>query len=122
MKSGEVPRYSANERVTHWIVAILFILLAVSGLAFFHPAFWFLSSLLGGGPWARILHPFLGVAMFVFFFIMAARYWQDNVIQSYDQSGTSACPTSSTTATTTCRRSTSTTSARSSCSGRWLSR
>lgn len=85
MKSGDVPRYNANERVTHWTVAILFILLAASGLAFFHPAFWFLSSLLGGGPWARILHPFLGVAMFVFFFIMAARYWQDNIIRPYDR-------------------------------------
>ena len=85
IKSGDVQRYNANERVTHWIVAILFVLLAASGLAFFHPAFWFLSGLLGGGPWSRILHPFLGVLMFVFFFIMAARYWQDNVIQPYDR-------------------------------------
>lgn len=85
MKSGEVPRYNANERVTHWIVAILFVLLAASGLAFFHPAFWFLSDLLGGGVWARILHPFLGVAMFAFFVVMAARYWQDNIIQPYDR-------------------------------------
>lgn len=85
MKSGEVPRYNASERVTHWIVAILFILLAASGLAFFHPAFWFLSALLGGGVWSRILHPFLGVLMFAFFFIMAMRYWQDNIIRDYDK-------------------------------------
>jgi formate dehydrogenase gamma subunit len=85
MKSGEVPRYNANERVNHWVVAILFILLAASGLAFFHPAFWFLTGLLGGGTWARILHPFLGVAMFAFFFVMAVRYWQDNIIQPYDR-------------------------------------
>ncbi len=81
-RSGDVPRYSANERVTHWIVAITFLLLAASGLAFFHPAFWFLTSLLGGGVWARILHPFIGVVMFVFFALMAMRYWKDNVIQS----------------------------------------
>jgi len=85
MKSGDVPRYNANERVTHWIVAITFLLLAASGLAFFHPAFWFLTSLLGGGVWARILHPFIGVVMFVFFAVMAMRYWKDNVIQSYDR-------------------------------------
>lgn len=85
VKSGEVPRYNANERVTHWIVAITFLLLAASGLAFFHPAFWFLTSLLGGGVWARILHPFIGVVMFVFFALMAMRYWKDNVIQSYDR-------------------------------------
>jgi formate dehydrogenase subunit gamma len=85
MKSGEVPRYSAGERTNHWIVAILFILLAASGLAFFHPSFYFLAWLLGGGTWARILHPFLGVLMFVFFLFMMMRYWQDNIIQPYDR-------------------------------------
>jgi len=85
MRSGEIRRYDANERLNHWIVAILFILLTASGLAFFHPAFWFLSVLLGGGTWARILHPFIGVLMFVFFFVMAMRYWGDNKIQPYDR-------------------------------------
>lgn len=85
MRSGEIRRYDANERLNHWIVAILFILLAASGLAFFHPAFWFLSVLLGGGAWARILHPFIGVLMFAFFFVMAMRYWNDNKIQPYDR-------------------------------------
>ena len=85
MKSGDVPRYKAGERVNHWVVAFCFLLLAASGLAFFHPAFWFLTSLLGGGVWARILHPFIGVVMFVFFAFMALRYWKENVIQSYDR-------------------------------------
>ena len=85
MRSGEIRRYDANERLNHWAVAILFILLAASGLAFFHPAFWFLSALLGGGNWARILHPFLGVLMFALFLIMAMRYWDDNKIRPYDR-------------------------------------
>jgi formate dehydrogenase subunit gamma len=85
MKSGDVPRYTPGERVNHWSVAILFILLAASGLAFFHPAFYFLSWLLGGGPWARILHPFLGVLMFLLFLFMTLRYWNDNKIQPYDR-------------------------------------
>ena len=84
-RSGEIRRYDANERLNHWAVAILFILLAASGLAFFHPAFWFLSALLGGGNWARILHPFLGVLMFVLFLVMAMRYWDDNRIRPYDR-------------------------------------
>src|SRR5688572_14839875 len=85
MRSGEIRRYDANERLNHWAVAVLFILLAASGLAFFHPAFWFLSALLGGGNWARILHPFLGVLMFVLFLVMAMRYWDDNRIRPYDR-------------------------------------
>lgn len=85
MKSGEIRRYDSGERLNHWIVAILFILLAASGLAFFHPAFWFLSALLGGGTWARILHPFLGLLMFALFIVMTLRYWEDNKIHSYDR-------------------------------------
>jgi formate dehydrogenase subunit gamma len=85
MKSGDVPRYSRAERVTHWVVAISFLLLAASGLAFFHPAFWPLTGLLGGGVWSRILHPFIGVVMFLFFGAMALRYWKDNVIRTYDR-------------------------------------
>ena len=40
---------------------------ALSGLALFHPALFWLSNLFGGGPWTRILHPFMGVVMFVLF-------------------------------------------------------
>ena len=85
MKSGDVPRYARGERVTHWIVAITFVLLALSGLAFFHPAFWSLTAVLGGGVWSRILHPYVGVVMFVFFGLMALKYWKDNLIQPYDR-------------------------------------
>lgn len=85
VKPGDVPRYSAGERVTHWIVALAFFLLAASGLAFFHPAFWSLTVVLGGGVWSRILHPFVGLLMFVGFALMALRYWRENVIEAYDR-------------------------------------
>jgi formate dehydrogenase subunit gamma len=35
----DLVRYNASERANHWVVGICFILLALSGLAFFHPAF-----------------------------------------------------------------------------------
>jgi formate dehydrogenase subunit gamma len=84
-KSGGVQRYDPAERGNHWFTVILFLLLAASGLAFFHPAFWFLTSLLGGGTWARILHPFLGVVMFLSFGAMALRYWGENRIDDNDR-------------------------------------
>jgi len=80
-----VQRYTPQERRTHWIVAICFILAALSGLAFFHPAFYFLSSLFGGGPWARILHPFIGVVMFAFFLVTMVRFWKLNRITDADR-------------------------------------
>ncbi len=80
-----VRRYSVQERINHWWVALTVILLALSGLALFHPAFFFLTSLFGGGTWARILHPFIGVVMFVSFMGLAARLWQYNRITDADR-------------------------------------
>jgi formate dehydrogenase subunit gamma len=39
------------------------VLLALSGLALFHPAMFWLTALFGGGQWTRILHPFIGVVI-----------------------------------------------------------
>jgi len=80
-----IQRYTARERINHWIVAITFILAALSGLALFHPAFFFLVNLFGGGPWTRILHPFIGVVMFLFFMVMAVRFWGLNRITPADR-------------------------------------
>ena len=80
----DLQRYSAGERANHWVVGICFILLALSGLAFFHPAFFPLTQLFGGGPWTRILHPYIGVVMMLFFVIMALRFWRLNVIEPRD--------------------------------------
>ena len=82
--SGEVKRYAANERWNHWFTAILFVLLAASGLAFFHPAFWSLTAVLGGGESSRYLHPILGVLMFVSFIIFAFQKMGDNLMKSHD--------------------------------------
>jgi formate dehydrogenase subunit gamma len=80
-----IQRYTARERNNHWVVAILFVLAGLSGLALFHPAFFFLTNLFGGGPWTRILHPFIGVVMFLCFVALAARFWGANRISSADR-------------------------------------
>jgi formate dehydrogenase subunit gamma len=82
---NSIQRYTAKERGNHWIVAICFILAALSGLALFHPALFFFSDLFGGGPWARILHPFIGVVMFLFFCITMVRFWKLNRINDADR-------------------------------------
>src|SRR5690242_3438389 len=68
-----IVRYSTAERLTHWTVAIAYVLLFLSGLALFHPFFWWLSGLFGGGAVMRILHPFIGVALGVSFVAYASR-------------------------------------------------
>ena len=84
-KSNDVVRYTAAERGNHWAVGISFILLALSGLALFHPAFYPLSILLGGGVWTRILHPFIGVLMALLFVMMFFRFWKLNIITPTDK-------------------------------------
>ncbi|WP_371364445.1 formate dehydrogenase subunit gamma [Pseudomonas sp. QL9] len=80
----DIQRYTANERSNHWMVALFFILAGLSGLALFHPALFWLSYLFGGGPWTRILHPFLGVAMFVFFLGLVIRFASHNLLEKSD--------------------------------------
>ena len=83
--STDIQRYAASERSNHWMVAILFVLAALSGLAFFHPAFFFFTNLFGGGAWTRILHPFIGLAMLLAFTGMFFRFWRQNLITDADR-------------------------------------
>ncbi|MHB1174171.1 MAG: formate dehydrogenase subunit gamma [Sulfuriferula sp.] len=84
-QSDLIQRYNTSDRANHWFVAITFIMLALSGLALFHPAFFFFTNLFGGGPWTRILHPFIGVVMFAGFVGMMVRFWGDNRITENDR-------------------------------------
>ena len=81
----DLKRYNASERANHWVIGISFILLALSGLAFFHPAFYPLTMLFGGGAWARILHPYIGVIIGIAFAIMFVRFYALNVITPTDR-------------------------------------
>jgi len=81
----DLKRYDASERATHWVVGISFILLALSGLALFHPAFFPLSQLFGGPVWDRILHPYVGALMALAFLVMVLRFWRLNVMTKADR-------------------------------------
>lgn len=81
----KLPRFTPSERANHWLTAITFILLALSGLCFFQPVFYPLNQLFGGGVWTRILHPFFGVVMTVSFSVMFFEYRQLNVITPTDR-------------------------------------
>lgn len=84
-KQRLLQRYSDGDRMNHWVIALLFVLAAASGLAFFHPSLYFLSSLLGGGVWARILHPFIGLAMVLAFALLFSKLWRDNLMNEADK-------------------------------------
>ncbi|MFD1330097.1 formate dehydrogenase subunit gamma [Mycoplana ramosa] len=79
-----VHRYSGGARVNHWITAISLVLLALSGLAMFHPSLFFLTGLFGGGQWTRTIHPWIGVVLFFSFLGLFLRFWSANLWQRVD--------------------------------------
>ncbi len=79
-----VPRYSGSARINHWIVAISFVLLMISGLALFHPSLFWLTGLFGGGPTARWVHPWLGVVLVVGFLGLFVRFFVANLPETTD--------------------------------------
>lgn len=69
-----VARYTTAARINHWITAASLILLALSGLAMFHPSLFFFTNLFGGGQMTRAIHPWIGVVLLVSFFILFCRF------------------------------------------------
>lgn len=83
-KEQRIQRYTAPERINHWIVAFCFVFAAISGLGFFFPSFNWLMNIFGTPQLARILHPFVGVLMFAAFMLMFLRYWKENLFNRED--------------------------------------
>jgi len=82
--AGTVSRYTPGARANHWLNAIILILLALSGMALFHPALFFLTGLFGGGVWARILHPWMGVVLIFTFAGLFIRFCRYNIWNKTD--------------------------------------
>jgi formate dehydrogenase subunit gamma len=79
-----VDRYTKAARVNHWVTAASLVLLALSGLALFHPSLFFLSALFGGGEITRMIHPWIGVVLFFSFLGLFLRFWRANLWKRED--------------------------------------
>ncbi|ADZ69710.1 formate dehydrogenase subunit gamma [Polymorphum gilvum] len=79
-----VRRYSAGARLNHWVTAVSLVLLALSGLALFHPSLFFLSGLFGGGANVREFHPWIGLVLAVSFLGLFFRFWRLNLWERTD--------------------------------------
>ena len=79
-----VDRYTPGARINHWITATCLVLLAISGLALFHPSLFFLTALFGGGQATRAIHPWIGVVLFFSFAGLFLRFWRLNLWRGAD--------------------------------------
>jgi formate dehydrogenase subunit gamma len=77
----ELVRYSLFERILHWVVAITFVALMLSGLALAYPRLAWLSGLFGGGQTMRAAHPWIGLVftagLLLMLVIWARGMWLD---------------------------------------------
>lgn len=75
-----VRRYSGSARINHWIVAISFVLLLLTGLSLFHPSLFAIgATLFGSGQMVRWLHPWIGVVLVIGFIGLFLRFLPANL-------------------------------------------
>ena len=76
-RQDRILRTKFPERLCHWLIVACFFLAATSGLSWFFPTFSGLSAFLGTPQMARVLHPFLGIAVFLglcYMFVKFVKY------------------------------------------------
>jgi formate dehydrogenase subunit gamma len=70
-----ILRYTVVERVMHWIAAVVFLYVLLTGLAFYSPHLYWIATLLGGPATSRFWHPWFGVA-FVAALVWMLQTWR----------------------------------------------
>jgi formate dehydrogenase subunit gamma len=87
-----IPRYSLVERVNHWIGALSYTYLLMTGLAFWSPYMYWLAAVVGGGPTARLWHPWLGLVFAASLFWTFKEWHGDMAINDADRAWGKAIP------------------------------
>lgn len=83
-KKDMILRTKFAERLCHWFLVICFFFTAMSGLSWFYPSLSWMSNLLGSPQLARILHPFLGIVVFLALCFMLVRFAKYNLFAKTD--------------------------------------
>ena len=85
MSTPFLHRFTFLERLVHWVVGVTFVLLLLTGLAFSYPSLFWLTTLLGGGPAARVLHPQIGALFGVGIAFMFVLWVRDMFLDRLDR-------------------------------------
>jgi formate dehydrogenase subunit gamma len=87
-----IVRYTFGERVNHWVGAVSYIYLLITGLAFWSPYLYWLAAVVGGGPTARAWHPWFGLIFTASLFWTFAEWRGDMTIDAADRAWGKAIP------------------------------
>jgi len=87
-----IPRYTFGERLNHWIGALSYTYLLITGLAFWSPYLFWLATIVGGAPTARFWHPWVGLIFTVSLFWTFKQWRRDMEIDQSDREWADAIP------------------------------
>ncbi len=80
-----LKRFTFQERVVHWAVALSFVYLALTGLALWSPQLYWLAGVFGGGETVRAAHPWVGVFFCVVLALMFGNWARFMLIDRDDR-------------------------------------
>ncbi len=82
---GRILRYTFHERATHWVAALSYIYLLLTGLAFWSPWLFWLAMLLGGGQVSRMVHPWVGLVFTAAILYMGVMWARQMMVTENDK-------------------------------------
>jgi formate dehydrogenase subunit gamma len=74
LPNGRILRYTFHERLVHWLAAVSYVYLLLTGLAFWSPWLFWIAIVLGGPTVSREIHPWAGLIFVAATFLMF-RMW-----------------------------------------------
>src|ERR1035437_8746833 len=80
-----ILRYTLIERVVHWIAALTYGYVLLTGLAFYSPHLYWIPTLLGGAPPSRFWHPWIAVVFMAVLAWMLGAWLGDMRITANDR-------------------------------------
>jgi len=78
LDGDRILRYTLAERINHWVSAISYMYLLLTGLGFWSPYLFWLTVLVGGGPTARFWHPWMGL-LFGASVVVMHKHWREDM-------------------------------------------
>ena len=80
-----IQRYTLAERSIHWLTALAYTYVLLTGLAFYSPHLYWIAVVLGGAPTSRFWHPWLGLLFFAGIIWMLQAWRADMAITAVDR-------------------------------------
>jgi len=80
-----IVRFSVVERSVHWLVALSFAYVTLTGLSMWSPRMFWISALFGGGTTARAWHPWSGVLFGAAFAVLFVRWASQMMLDRDDR-------------------------------------